>query len=638
MLTRNNSAMKTDASSARSLVHSAFYKFVRVGDPDGVASLLRELSQLESQRVLGSIQVASEGINGMVAAAPAAVSAFELALTSDVRLNGLFEGMAFKHSQCSTVPFQRMKVHAKAEVLPLGVDGVEVVGHTGIQLSPAQWRELMQQDDVVLIDNRNHFEIRLGRFKGAVDPQVHNLRDFPAWVLAQVPIWKAQNKRVAMYCTGGIRCEKTSAWLSQLGMPMLELQGGILNYFAQLPDAQREWEGECFVFDNRVALNTRLEETGTCAEDVYGDVPDEQWRLKRAARLEASTSSLFTEEADFLTPSPLTGEGWGGGENSKPTPCHFKELTSSPTLPRQGGESQTRATPPTKNGVGPSCIVLPQGPWPTISAFLIERFANISSATWHQRLQQGEVTDDQGATITATRTYQVGLKVFYYRHIEFETPIPFEASAIFQDELLVVADKPHFLPVTPGGKYLQETLLVRLKQSLGIDALTPIHRLDRETAGVVMFCADPKARAAYAAMFAKREVVKRYEAIVAWSGQVQLPLTHHSCLEADDHFMRMREVSGPANSQTHVELIEVMGPSEQQAHLRLSPVTGRKHQLRVHCAALGMPIVNDSLYPVMRPEAPDDFAQPLRLIARSVAFTDPVTGQQREFSSCRAFE
>jgi tRNA pseudouridine32 synthase / 23S rRNA pseudouridine746 synthase len=616
----DNSEMPTSSKSDSDLLHSAFYKFVCVTDENALAELLRELSH----DVLGSILVAPEGINGMVAAAPAALTAFELSLTTDARLHGLFNGMAFKHSACATAPFQRMKVHSKPEVLPLGVDGVEAVGHVGIQLNPHQWRELMQQDDVVLIDNRNHFEFRLGRFKGAVDPQVHNFRDFPAWVQAQLPTWKAQKKRVAMYCTGGIRCEKTSAWMSQLGMPVLELEGGILNYFAQMPDAQKEWEGECFVFDNRVALNTRLEETGTRAEDVYGDAPGEKWRLERAQRL--------VSNAPVLTPSPLTGEGWGGGENSKPKPSHANDLTSSPTLPRQGGGSKNPL--PTKNGVGPSCIVLPQGAWPTITAFLIDRFPGVSSATWQHRIQQGEVLDEHGAPITPQQRHQAGLKLYYYRHIEAEDRIPFEATVLFQDDLLVVADKPHFLPVTPGGKYLQETLLVRLKQSLGIDDLTPIHRLDRETAGVVMFCANPKARAAYAAIFAQRQVVKRYEAIVAWSNNIKLPLTHHSRMEEDAHFMRMREAPGTPNSETRIELMSV---DRHQSHLRLSPVTGRKHQLRVHCAALGMPIVNDALYPVMKPQQADDFAQPLRLIARSIAFTDPVTGQAREFASSRTF-
>jgi RluA family pseudouridine synthase len=614
--------MPASANSASVLTHSAFYKFVRVTDVDAVAELLRELSS----EVLGSILVASEGINGMLAASSEALAKFELALTTDVRLDGLFSGMAFKHSACTTAPFQRMKVHSKPEVLPLGVDGVEAVGHAGHQLSPAQWRELMQQDDVVLIDNRNHFEFRLGRFKGAIDPQVHNFRDFPAWVQAQLPTWKAQNKRVAMYCTGGIRCEKTSAWMTQLGMPVLELEGGILNYFAQMPDAQREWEGECFVFDNRVALNTRLEETGARAEDVYGEAPDELWRLRRAQRL--------TTIAPVLTPSSLTEEGWGGGENAKPKPSQFNDLTSSPALPRQGGGSKTRPALPTKNGVGPSCIVLPNGPWPTIADFLIERFSGVSIDTWLARIQQEEVLDEHGTPITPTQRHQPGLKLYYYRHIEAEDRIPFEATVLFQDDLLVVADKPHFLPVTPGGKYLQETLLVRLKQSLGIDDLTPIHRLDRETAGVVMFCADPKARAAYAAMFAQRRVVKRYEAIVAWTNPIDLPLTHHSRMEEDTHFMRMREVPGKPNSETHIELMSVTG---NQAHLRLSPVTGRKHQLRVHCAAWGVPIVNDALYPVMKPQQADDYAQPLRLIARSIAFTDPVTGQAREFASSRTF-
>ena len=280
-LVADNSAMRIAATPPGPLVHDAFYQFVRVSDVEAVAAMLRDLTL----DLKGSILVASEGINGMLAGTPQALDDFRHALAQDPRLGGLFTGIAFKRSACTTAPFQRMKVHSKPEVLPLGVEGVEAVGHQGRQLSPLAWRELMAQDDVVLIDNRNSFEFRLGRFKGAVDPQVNNFRDFPAWVETQLPIWKAQRKRVAMYCTGGIRCEKTSAWLHSLGMPVLELQGGILNYFAQMPDAEKDWVGECFVFDNRVALNTRLQETPTRAEDVYGSGPDEAWRLQRALRL-----------------------------------------------------------------------------------------------------------------------------------------------------------------------------------------------------------------------------------------------------------------------------------------------------------------------------------------------------------------
>ena len=279
----DNSAMRSTATPPGPLAHDAFYKFVRVRDVEAVAATLRALTH----ELTGSILVAPEGLNGMLAGAPEALDDFQIALRMDARLHGLFSGIAVKRSACTTPPFQRMKVHSRPEVLPLGVTGVDAVGHAGTRLGPQAWRELMAHDDVVVIDNRNSFEFRLGHFKRAVDPQVHNFRDFAAWVEAQLPAWKAQRKRVAMYCTGGIRCEKTAAWMHTLGMPVIELEGGILNYFAQMPDADADWLGECFVFDNRVALNTRLQPTATRAQDVYSDHPDEAWRLQRALRLDA---------------------------------------------------------------------------------------------------------------------------------------------------------------------------------------------------------------------------------------------------------------------------------------------------------------------------------------------------------------
>ena len=265
------------------LIHTAFYKFVPIEDADAAVTVLRELTQ----DLKGSILVAGEGINGMLAASESAIEGFEQALQSDPRFNGAFEGIVFKRSPCKTVPFGKMKVHKKAEIVPLGISGVDAT-KTGTNLSPQEWRELIAQDDVVLLDNRNSFEFRLGRFKNAIDPGVRNFRDFPEYVKAHIDQWKAEGKRVAMYCTGGIRCEKTSAWMLDMDIPVFQLEGGILNYFKEMPDAEKDWQGECFVFDNRIALDTHLQETDTTLEDVYEGEPDGEWRLNRAKKLAAA--------------------------------------------------------------------------------------------------------------------------------------------------------------------------------------------------------------------------------------------------------------------------------------------------------------------------------------------------------------
>jgi UPF0176 protein len=206
-------------------------------------------------------------------------------------LDGALRGMPCRHSACVTAPFGRMKVSVKPEIVALGLPGAPPApdAHGASPLSPQAWRALLRRDDVVVLDNRNQFEFRLGRFAGAIDPQVHNFRDFAAFVQASAPAWRAANRPVAMYCTGGIRCDKTLPWMRELGLDVRQLDGGILNYFSQMPDADRDWQGECFVFDNRVALDTHLRETSTTAEQVFDAAhPDEAWRLQRARRLAGS--------------------------------------------------------------------------------------------------------------------------------------------------------------------------------------------------------------------------------------------------------------------------------------------------------------------------------------------------------------
>ncbi len=266
------------------IVHIAFYKFVALDDTDGVVAHLRLLTE----NLLGSILVASEGINGMLAGSPLQLDDFQQALQTDAYFAGKFEGIAFKRSACITAPFGKMKVYKKPEIVPLGIKGVDATD-TGIDVSPEEWRKLITEDDVVLLDNRNSFEYRLGRFKNAINPHVTNFRDFPRYVEAHAPAWQAEGKRVAMYCTGGIRCEKTSAWMKALNIPVFQLEGGILNYFQQMPDASKDFDGECFVFDNRIALDTTLHETATTLDDVYGAEPDGEWRLKRAKELDGAS-------------------------------------------------------------------------------------------------------------------------------------------------------------------------------------------------------------------------------------------------------------------------------------------------------------------------------------------------------------
>lgn len=268
--------------------------------------------------------------------------------------------------------------------------------------------------------------------------------------------------------------------------------------------------------------------------------------------------------------------------------------------------------------------------------FLSERFAAIPRERWQARMLAGEVWDEHGATVTAQRPYQHHLRLYYYRDVPVELPIPFEATILFQDDHLLVVDKPHFLPVAPSGNYLQETVLVRLKRQLGIDAISPIHRIDRDTAGLVLFSLQQRTRNAYQALFRQREVHKTYEAIAPWRADLSLPLTRHSRIEEAGHFMLQREVEGTPNATTHISLLETLRlQSQTLGHYRLEPVTGQRHQLRVHMAALGLAILGDGLYPTLTPEGQIDHARPLQLLAKRIEFIDPLSGVVRRFESAR---
>ncbi len=292
------------------------------------------------------------------------------------------------------------------------------------------------------------------------------------------------------------------------------------------------------------------------------------------------------------------------------------------------------ATPPlpARDGVAPSFAWLPAGEWPNLLAYMVARFPHVGEAVLLGRFARGELVDDAGAALQPDQAYRAGSRIWYYREVPPETPVPFEEVVLFRDDYLLVVDKPHFLSTIPAGRFLRETLLVRLRHKLGLPHLTPIHRLDRETAGVVVFCLHPPSRGGYQKLFERRAVQKVYEAIAPYRADLSLPLVHRSRMEEGGGFFTMHEVNGEPNSETRIELL---AHQNGLGHYRLEPHTGKKHQLRVHMASIGVPILNDPWYPFVEPDKGDDFSKPLQLLARSIAFDDPISGEPRYFSSER---
>lgn len=288
---------------------------------------------------------------------------------------------------------------------------------------------------------------------------------------------------------------------------------------------------------------------------------------------------------------------------------------------------------PLRDGVAASALACPPGSWPLVLDFLAERLPLVARDDWEMRMKLGDVLDDAGRPLSPDAPYRAQRRLYYWRWLAAEPEVPGQARVLHLDEHLLVADKPHFLPVTPKGRYVQQTLLTRLRRETGLADLSPIHRLDRETAGLTLFSVRPATRDAYQRLFRDRDVEKVYEAIAPWRDEVaaRLPFDYESRLEEHPvDFMQMRTVAGEPNARTRIALLERL--AADRARYELRPHSGVKHQLRAQLCALGLPIEGDRIYPVLRPvEDEVDFSRPLQLLAREIAFTDPISGQPRKF-------
>jgi tRNA pseudouridine32 synthase/23S rRNA pseudouridine746 synthase len=288
---------------------------------------------------------------------------------------------------------------------------------------------------------------------------------------------------------------------------------------------------------------------------------------------------------------------------------------------------------PMREGVSASVVAVPPGHWPSLLDFLAQRLPGVGRSDWAVRLAQGLVLQENGQSARADQACLPGQRFYYYRHVSDEPCLPMAATVLFEDERLLVADKPHFMPVTPSGPYVQQSLLVQLKRLTGLAELVPLHRIDRDTAGLVLLGKGPQERGAYHALFRDHAIRKTYHAVARHRPDLATPHRHSSRLEEDPaHFFRMREVPGEPNSETRITLLRTEG---ERALYQLEPVSGKRHQLRVHMLAMGIPIEGDPFYPrVLRgPDEPDPLGQPLQLLAHALEFTDPHTGQQRAWTS-----
>ncbi|MER5448173.1 RluA family pseudouridine synthase [Streptomyces sp. NPDC002764] len=297
-----------------------------------------------------------------------------------------------------------------------------------------------------------------------------------------------------------------------------------------------------------------------------------------------------------------------------------------------------RASPPPsplpqRNGVDPVRVRLPAGEaWQTVRDHLVARLS-AGAEVIEEMLDGGLIVDVSGRPVSRDTAYEPGMFVWFHRELPDEERVPFAVDVVYRDEHVVVADKPHFLATTPRGSHVAETALARLRRQLDIPSLGAAHRLDRLTAGLVLFIVRPEERGAYQTLFSDRRVTKEYEAVASYDPELDLPRTVRSRILKQRGVLAAREVAGEPNASSRVELLE---HRDGRARYRLTPFTGQTHQLRVHMSTLGVPILGDPLYPVVNgPVVAGDFRRPLQLLARSLEFTDPLTGREHRFVSHR---
>lgn len=272
--------------------------------------------------------------------------------------------------------------------------------------------------------------------------------------------------------------------------------------------------------------------------------------------------------------------------------------------------------------------------WSTMRDHLLDRLPRLTPEQIDQMLAEGRFVDDTAQPLSADSAYRPHTFIWFHRDLPDEVEVPYEIEVLHRDEQIVVIDKPHFLSTIPRGQHIRQSVVVRARDQLGLPELAPAHRLDRITAGVLLLTTERRWRGPYQGVFEHRRATKVYEAIGPVDDGLTFPQVVRSHIVKERGVLQAYEIPGAEpNAETVIELLE---QRNGLGRYRATPRTGKTHQIRLHMLRLGLPIINDPFYPELRDIPVDDFSAPLQLLARELAFTDPITGAERHFTSHRA--
>lgn len=584
-----------------SIVNAAAYKFVNLGELEQRRKELRQLCHRLELR--GTILLASEGINLFVAGSEGSVVQLLDHLQTDLAIGPL----EVKESLSDHQPFTRMLVKIKREIIAFGVDGIAPAKYTSRRIAPTELKQWLDDDrPVTLLDTRNDYEVNLGTFENAVRLKIDHFREFPE-AAAELPE-SVRQQPVVTFCTGGIRCEKAGPMLEKLGFrDVYQLDGGILNYFEQV--GGEHYRGDCFVFDQRVAVDAALRETD-------------------AAQCYACQAILSPEDQQ----SPHYVHGESCPRCFKTTDEAMRECIAA----RHRDIRQAAAPLP---GSTPYDLLLPMhvaGEWDglPLAEFLHRVVPSLSVELWANEIRSGRIIC-AGEPVLAHRSVTAGEKYEHLLPDNVEPDVATDIRILYEDTDLVVVNKPAPLPMHQGGRFNKNTLASILAEVYAPERLRHAHRLDANTTGVAILSRSRRVAKLLQPQFERGEVSKEYVAlVVGTAAQDEFRSTKPISRQPSAAGLRTTDEAGAA-AETEFHVLERRDPATTL--LRVVPKTGRTNQIRLHLWDLGLPIQGDPAYlaggETANRQTLNVDEPAMCLHAWKITITHPTTGQQTTFEA-----